>query len=70
MQTEDLIQEIQHLSLNKRFRVVEETLKSIKKEELRQQMQLAAEELYSDYINDKDLTAFTSLDLENFYEAK
>ena len=70
MQTVDLIQEIQRLPLAKRFYVVEETLKSIKKDELNQQMELAAEELYSDYLNDKELTAFSSLDFEHFYEAK
>jgi len=50
--------------------VVEETIKSIKKEEMQHQMELAANDLYNDYVNDKELTAFTSLDLENFYEAK
>lgn len=68
MQTSEIIQEIQRLSLTKRFYVVEETLKSIKREELNYQMSLAAEELYNDYVNDKELTAFTSLDLEHFYE--
>ena len=70
MQTIDLIQEIQRLPLTKRFYVVEETIKSIKKEEMKHQMKLAAEELYDDYVNDKELTAFTSLDFENFYETK
>lgn len=70
MQTIDLIQEIQRLPLSKRFYVVEETIKSIKKEEMKHQMKLAAEELYDDYVNDKELTAFTTLDFENFYETK
>jgi hypothetical protein len=70
MQTIDLIHEIQRLPLTKRFYVVEETLKSIKKEEMSHQMELAANELYSDYVNDKELTAFTALDLEHFYETK
>ena len=70
MQTIDLILEIQRLPLTKRFYVVEETLKSIKKEEMNHQMELAANELYSDYVNDKDLTAFTSLDFDTFYESK
>lgn len=70
MQTIDLIQEIQRLPLTKRFYVVEETLKSIKKEEMNHQMELAAATLYDDYINDKNLTAFTALDFEHFYEAK
>lgn len=70
MQTIDLIHEIQRLPLAKRFYVVEETLKSIKKEEMNHQMELAAAALYDDYINDKNLTAFTALDFEHFYEAK
>ena len=70
MQTIDLIQEILRLPLTQRFYVVEETIKSIKKEEMGNQMEFAANELYNDYVNDKDLTAFTTLDLENFYETK
>lgn len=70
MNTIDLMQEIQRLPLTKRFYVVEETIKSIKKEEMNHQMELAANELYSDYVNDKELTAFTSLDFDNFYETK
>jgi hypothetical protein len=70
MQALDIIQEIQRLPLNKRFFVVEETIKSIKKEEMGNQMELAANELYNDYATDKNLTAFTSLDFERFYETK
>jgi hypothetical protein len=70
MQALEIIQEIQRLTLTKRFYVVEETIKSIKKEEMNNQMELAANELYSDYTTNKDLTAFTTLDFENFYEAK
>jgi len=50
--------------------VVEETIKSIKKEEMRHQMELAANELYEDYTNDKELTTFTFLDFENFYDTR
>jgi hypothetical protein len=70
MQTIDLIHEIQRLPLAKRFFVVEEIIKSIKKEEMQHQMELAVEALYDDYVNDKELTAFTSLDFDNFYETK
>jgi hypothetical protein len=70
MQTLDIIQEIQRLPLNKKFYVVEETIKSIKKDETNHQFELAVNELYNDYVNDKNLTAFTSLDFEHFYEAK
>ena len=70
MQTRDIILEIQRLSLAQRFFVVEEIIKSIKKEKMQHQMELAVEALYDDYVNDKELTAFTSLDFDNFYEAK
>jgi hypothetical protein len=70
MQTADLIQEIQRLPLSKKFYVIEETLKSIKKEEMQNHMELAANELYEDYVNDEELIAFTSLDFEKFYETK
>lgn len=70
MSTTDLIEEIQKLPVNQKFRVIEATLKFIKEDETNNQLTIAAEELYKDYIEDKELTAFTSLDLEQFYEAK
>jgi len=70
MQTIDIMHEIQRLPLTKKFYVLEEIIKSIKKDELNNQMEFAASELYAAYANDKDLTAFTSLDFEHFYEAK
>lgn len=70
MQTFEIIQEIENLSLIKKFHIVEETLKSIKREELNQQMKIAAEELYEENTNDNNLTIFNSLDLEDFYETK
>ncbi len=39
-------------------------------EDVTQQMIRAADELYDDYNPDKELTHFTQLDFENFYEAK
>jgi hypothetical protein len=70
MQTLEILKEIQLLPLAKKFYVVEETIKSIKKDELNQKVELAANELLIDYSTDKDLTAFTSLDFESFYETK
>jgi hypothetical protein len=66
----NLIQEIKRLPIAKKFWVVEETIKSIKQEEISHHMALAANELYTDYAQDSELTAFTSLDLDNFYETK
>lgn len=69
MQTIDLIKEIQRLPLSKRFYVVEETIKSIKKEEMQHQMELAVHALYNDYVNDQELTAFTSIDTLHTHRA-
>lgn len=66
MQTINLIQEIQRLPLDKKFWIIEETIKSIKHDEINQKMELAVKELYNDYVNDKELTAFSSLDIEIF----
>jgi hypothetical protein len=70
MQTIDLILEIERLPKAQKLQVMEEIIKLIKKDDARHQMEMAAQELYSDYLNDKELTAFSSLDLENFYETK
>ena len=70
MQAHDIIHEIQQLPLDKKFWVVEETIKAIKVEEMSHQLAFAADELSQDYSSDKELTAFTSLDLEDFYETK
>ena len=70
MQTAQLMQEIFKLPLDKKFFVVEQTLKSIKSDEGNRHLAVAAEIMYDDYTNDKELTAFTALDFENFYEAR
>lgn len=42
----------------------------IRKEEDDDEMKKAAEELYEDYLRDKELTAFTNLDFDHFYETR
>ncbi len=70
MEAVQIIEEIQRLTLVNKFYVVEETIKAIKQEETSNQMDLAVKMLYNDYTNDKELTAFTALDFQDFYEAK
>lgn len=70
MSTSELIGEIQKLSVNQKFRVIEATIKSIKNDENTNDLTIAAEALYNDYATDKNLTAFTTIDLESFYETK
>ncbi len=70
MQTLEILREIQKLPLIKRFYVIEETLKTIKREELNHQMEQAANELVEEYTINKELTSFSDIDFESFYEAK
>ena len=65
-----ILEEIHHLPIDKIIFIIEETIKSIKNNKLFLQMNHAANELYEEYKTNHELTAFTSLDMENFYEAK
>ena len=71
MKTKELIKEIQKLPVRKRIYVIERSMHLIRKqEEEEDQMKKAADELYGDYLTDKELTAFTNLDFESFYETR
>jgi hypothetical protein len=70
MKTTELIKEIQKLPLRKRIYIIECTIRLIRKQEEASHMEIAAEALYEDYKDNKELTAFTNQDFENFYEAR
>jgi hypothetical protein len=70
MRTTEIIKEIQRLPLQDRMWVVEKAIHLIRKQENTNQLQNAAEELYADYTSDKELTAFTNIDFEDFYETR
>jgi hypothetical protein len=70
METREIIRAIRKLPVSKRMLIVERTLKTIRESETRKRMVKAAESLFEDYKNDKELIAFTQLDLEGFYETK
>jgi len=70
METREIIRAIRKLPVSKRMLIVERTLKTIRESETRKRMVKAAESLYEDYKNDKELIAFTQLDYEGFYETK
>lgn len=70
MKTKELIKEIQKLPVRKRIYVIERSMNLIRKQEDEEQMKKAADDLYEDYLTDKELTAFTNLDFENFYETR
>ena len=70
MKTKELIKEIQKLSVINRIYVIERSLHLLRKQEDVAQMKRAADDLSEDYPSDKELTAFTNLDFENFYETR
>lgn len=70
MKTNDIIKEIEKLTLTERRYLIERVVRILRKEEEANQMMEAANVLREDYLHDRDLTAFTDLDMESFYEAR
>jgi len=79
MQQTEILNEIIRLPLSERIAIIESALISVRKElnvtdmpqkNIRQQMSEAAEALYMDYLENEELTAFTALDGEEFYEKR
>ena len=64
-----IIREINKLPLSEKLLLVEQTINAIKREQQQELLQ-AVDLLYADYANDKELTAFSVLDAESFYETK
>jgi hypothetical protein len=70
MRTNEILKEIKRLPVRKRIYLIEKAIHSIREQEEKDQMKKAVDELYSDYKNDKELTAFTDIDFEDFYETR
>jgi len=70
MQTVKIIEEISRLPITKRLYIVEKTMSSIRLENEKKEMEAASELLLSDYKENEELTVFTNLDLEDFYETR
>ena len=69
MSVETLIEEIKVLPYEDRLLIVEKTSETLR-EDRSKRLQTAVDLLYEDYVHDKELTALTALDFEDFYEAK
>ena len=70
MSTQEILSEINRLPLQDRLLIIEKTLEVIRASELDQQLSVASDVMETEYRSNKELTAFTSLDLEDFYEAR
>ena len=70
METTQIINETGKLPIYQRMIIVEQIIRSIRHTEQDRTLETAAECLYDDYKNDKELTIFTQLDGEDFYEPR
>lgn len=68
METQEILKAIKKLPVNKQMLIIEKTLKTIRESDTRRKMTDAAETLFADYNSNKELTEFTGLDSESFYE--
>jgi len=70
METKEIIMEIEKLPRSKKIWVIERAIHMLRLQETEDKLLVASEALYNDYKTDKELTSFTSLDFDNFYEAR
>ncbi|GHV63431.1 hypothetical protein AGMMS49587_13440 [Spirochaetia bacterium] len=62
MEALEVIEKINELPPDQRMLITKKIIHSVRKEETKSQLKLAAERLCSDYKNDKELIIFTQLD--------
>ena len=69
METLDIIRNVNCLPLSQQMLIVERIIHSIRNRE-QPSLEMAAERLFTDYMTDENLTVFTKLDCEDFYETR
>ena len=70
METIDILKQIEQLSIEKKMLIIEKILKSIREKEIKSKMNRAVEDLRHEYFTNKELTTFTDIDFDNFYESR
>lgn len=70
MDATEILDQITKLPLRKRIYVIEKAIKSIREQEELSRMEEAANLLLNDYQSNYELTAFTQIDFDDFYEAR
>jgi hypothetical protein len=69
MSKREILNQIQDLPASDKIWLVEETLKSLKQTE-HEGLAIAADMMMDEYKRNKELTAFTDIDFDAFYEAR
>lgn len=70
METQEIIKQIELFPIEKRMLIIEKLLKSIREREIKEKIINAVEDLQEEYKTNKDLTAFTEIDFDRFYEPR
>lgn len=70
MNAADILKEIDTLPLNEKLSLLQKAIKDIIRHNYEQQLSVAAEALENEYKTNSELRAFTSIDFDDFYEAK
>ena len=69
METLDIIRNVNCLPLSQQMLIAEHIIHSIRNKK-QPSLEMAAERLFTDYMTDENLTVFTKLDCEDFYETR
>lgn len=67
MGTNEIIITINKLPVDKRLYIIEQIFKTIREKEIQSGMSEASNALYSEYKNNKEPVAFSSIDTDDFY---
>ncbi|MFA5804189.1 MAG: hypothetical protein WC879_06065 [Melioribacteraceae bacterium] len=70
METQKILEQIGKLPVEEKMLIIEQTIKSIREKEAKEKMINAVAELEEEYKTNKELTVFTDIDFENFYETR
>jgi len=69
MEVLEIINNVNRLPRSQQMLIAERIIHSIRQRK-QPSIETATERLYEDYMTDENLTVFTQLDFENFYEAR
>ena len=70
MSINEILNEINLLPLQERIWLIQQTLQTIQDTTSQSDLLIAAEHVGDEYKSNKELTAFTDIDFESFYEAR
>jgi len=70
MSTTEILDRISRLPPEEKLFIIEKTFRELLSTNAMRQMAAAAEALENEYRTNKELTGFSSIDFEDFYEAK